>query len=273
MNSLFFSSKHNITTGSLFSVLPPRVRAKISIAGECWTWIGDRNAQGYGRLHLKGFVSEKAHRIVFELLTGPIPRGLTLDHLCRNRACVNPAHLEPVTLQENLRRGTGVGVVNAAKSHCRRGHEFTLKNTYFTGTGKRACRTCMRAATERWTERKVIGAPAMKTGPAPDRNTNQIPIPRGGCSSVSCLLPNPANIYGGFHVVHRPNRIRVCGHERGPAASCQSGSDAQGLQSRPRSAVRYCNRGRHALPPESSRRLATRRSESHEARTREASAC
>jgi hypothetical protein len=101
----------------------------------CWHWKGNVRRSGYGR-----FDNAPAHRFAYELLIGPIPLGLQLDHLCRNTGCVNPQHLEPVTGTENLRRQ------GAAKSACPQGHPYTPENTYLRKVvGHRQCRTCLRA--------------------------------------------------------------------------------------------------------------------------------
>jgi hypothetical protein len=92
------------------------------------------------------------HRLTYELFTGlPIPEGLQIDHLCRNRACVKPTHLEPVTMQENLNRGESR---NVYRTHCRNGHEFTEENTYIHPTGgSRTCRTCRSKTRKAYRER------------------------------------------------------------------------------------------------------------------------
>lgn len=126
----------------------------------CWLWtgtvgnsrygliVGARKPQGGHRKHL-------VHRLAYENLVGPIPEGFTLDHLCKRRECVNPAHLEPVTLKENVLRADGWARANAAKTHCPRGHEYTPENTYTNKRNMRTCRTCLRMwDRERWPARR-----------------------------------------------------------------------------------------------------------------------
>ena len=103
----------------------------------CWDWVGTLS-QGYGRMR-----GASAHRIAYEQAKGPIPEGLTIDHLCRNRACGNPDHMQAVTNRENVLRGVGPTARNARKTHCPKGHPFDEANT-FTGRGYRECRTCWR---------------------------------------------------------------------------------------------------------------------------------
>ena len=110
---------------------------------ECWPWLASLDANGYGQIYggpLKP-TNRKAHQVSYEINVGPIPSGLELDHTCRNPACVNPSHLEPVTHRENDLRGVGVGARNARKSHCSKGHPYDLMNTLFGKRG-RICRTC-----------------------------------------------------------------------------------------------------------------------------------
>lgn len=140
-------------------VKPPlrdRLLARTTINPEtgCWEWTGARLPTGYGMLR-DGARVVRAHRASYELLVGPILEGLVLDHLCRVRHCINPAHLEPVTQQINTLRGEGFAAVNAAKANCPRGHLLTPENTYTDARGSRSCRICRRASNAAYEARKA----------------------------------------------------------------------------------------------------------------------
>jgi hypothetical protein len=110
----------------------------------CWDWQASKNPLGYGRFKLAGRV-EWAHRVAYQLIVGPIHEGLVIDHLCRNPSCVRPSHLEPVTVQENVRRGMdarGGLNNNSRKTHCKRGHLLAGANLYPSTEGYRICRIC-----------------------------------------------------------------------------------------------------------------------------------
>lgn len=109
---------------------------------DCWPWLAGTRSTGYGSFY-DGSRNVSAHRWAYELLVGPIPEGMVLDHRCRNRLCVNPAHLDPTTNRENVLRGVGHTAMNARKTHCKHGHEFTPENTY-ENKGMRYCRACNR---------------------------------------------------------------------------------------------------------------------------------
>lgn len=120
----------------------------------CWLWGGDGNER-YGNLSYRvdGKQHRKlAHRLSYECHVGPIPPGLVIDHKCRNTWCVNPAHLEPVTHAENVRRGKA-GQPRARKRFCPKGHEKTASNTMILKDGSWLCRTCHRDASRRRRER------------------------------------------------------------------------------------------------------------------------
>jgi len=120
-------------------MLPESISNRIGF-GECWTWLGPLGETGYPYGTHEGRV-RRMHRVVYELLVGPIPDGLQLDHLCRNRSCVNPEHLEPVTGRENKLRGDTVNARNAHKTHCDHGHLLSGRNVAVY-QGKRQCRAC-----------------------------------------------------------------------------------------------------------------------------------
>lgn len=125
----------------------------------CWIWTAARKPEGYGVIGagVRGSGVLRAHRVAYELVFGPIPEGLTLDHRCVNPPCVNPAHMEPVTNVVNVMRGSGVGPTNAAKTECPKGHPFTEENTIREHSGRhRKCRTCRNARKRAaWTHRKA----------------------------------------------------------------------------------------------------------------------
>jgi hypothetical protein len=115
------------------------------LLGNCWEWVGTKTSAGYGQLRVNGKV-QYVHRISYELFVGIIPNDLEIDHLCRNRACMNPDHLEVVSHRDNVLRGDAPPARYACATMCINGHLFTDSNTYF-GVGKngnvyRKCRKC-----------------------------------------------------------------------------------------------------------------------------------
>ncbi len=111
----------------------------------CWVWTGKIAKNGYGCVTFD-YKSMGAHKFFYEQTKGAVPKGLHLDHLCRNKACVNPDHLEPVTCRTNtVERGRGPSAINARKVVCLRGHPLSGDNVYLTKKGQRYCKTCSRA--------------------------------------------------------------------------------------------------------------------------------
>jgi len=128
-----------------------RLWGRIDKTGEggCWLWTRACNAAGYGAVGRDKKVL-LVHRVVYELLVGPIPEGLHLDHLCRVRSCCNPQHLEPVTNRENWLRGQHHVAVMLRENKCQRGHEMTPENTYIKKSGGRLCRECVLISNREW---------------------------------------------------------------------------------------------------------------------------
>ncbi len=121
----------------------------------CWPWLAKTEREGYGRVWWKGR-SELSHRVSYELTLGAIPDGAHLDHLCRTRYCVNPQHLDPVTMAENIARGQSPSATNARRTHCVNGHEFTAENTYHPPKQPRSryCIACARQRSQDYAARR-----------------------------------------------------------------------------------------------------------------------
>ena len=123
-----------------------RFNSKTMYAGDCIVWCGSIATKGYGQIWLDGRM-QQAHRVAFEMHYGPIKEDLQLDHLCRNRACVNVGHLRQVTNRENQLAPGSLSpcAINHARTECAQGHSFTESNTIWLKRGTRICRTCRNA--------------------------------------------------------------------------------------------------------------------------------
>ena len=132
--------------------LPDRFWDKVQMEPNtgCWLWDGHVGANGYGQIKGKLKVMG-AHRFSYEGHIGQIPDGLDLDHLCRVRSCVNPAHLEPVTRKENARRG-----LRGMKTHCPQGHPYSGENLYVYSNGHRRCKKCRTDGMKRLTATEAL---------------------------------------------------------------------------------------------------------------------
>lgn len=129
-----------------------RFDAKVERTSSCWLWCAARARNGYGLFNFNGQM-RTVHRVAHERWKGPIPPGLTIDHLCRNRACVNPDHLEVVSQRENVRRGL-VSALRPQRVECRNGHRMDPGNRYMvksrTGRPRMECRACHLASMARY---------------------------------------------------------------------------------------------------------------------------
>lgn len=136
--------RHGDPTGGKYFHGTPEERfwVKVDAEGDCWEWTAFRDSDGYGMFSPTKSHSVRAHRFAWELLIGPIPDELTVDHRCRNRGCVNPVHLEIVPNVVNVARGYGAAAQNARRDRCIAGHPLSGRNLYIQPNGKRMCREC-----------------------------------------------------------------------------------------------------------------------------------
>jgi hypothetical protein len=120
----------------------------VVVESGCWGWQGARHLDGYGHLNLytsTGVRPIGTHRIAWELLVGPVPDKLVFDHLCRNPICVNPSHLEPVTVRENILRGSNPAADNARRTHCVNGHDLRDPANVYQYSYRKVCKPCVQA--------------------------------------------------------------------------------------------------------------------------------
>lgn len=138
-----------------------RFWSKVDASGGCWVWTASIDPNGYGKYSETVGGKKRypyAHRYAYTALVGPIPEGLTIDHLCKNRKCVNPDHLEAVTLRVNILRSDSPPARQARQARCKRGHELTPDNTY-TSSGYRQCRACWKMQNhEQYLKRKAAAS-------------------------------------------------------------------------------------------------------------------
>lgn len=121
----------------------------------CWEWTGAKDKDGYGAFSVTHAARVRAHRWAYETYVEHMHPWLQSDHICKNKSCVNPLHIEPVTARENVLRSNGPAAINAKKTHCYKGHNLSGDNLILRDGRGRQCRTCEREY-KRW-RRKVLG--------------------------------------------------------------------------------------------------------------------
>lgn len=166
--------------------------------GHCWVWSGSiqpSNGGDYGRIYRNG-TAVSAHKWMWQRFMGPLPEGKTLDHLCRNTLCVNPDHLEPVTMRENILRGTNPAAVQAQMTHCKAGHPLSGENFRIAKNGQRMCRECRR----RWERERKARLKAAR----PDR--------RNG-SKTHCKYGHPFDSENTYVGSNGARKCRTCGRQ------------------------------------------------------------
>ena len=128
---------------------------KVEITNSCWNWSGGKNKAGYGRISIN-HVMVLAHRFIYEIMESKIPRGIVIDHLCRNRSCVNPSHMDITTIGQNCMRGDSPSAINSRKTHCGKGHQYNDNNMRIDPkTKKKRCIICQKEYDRiRWKTRR-----------------------------------------------------------------------------------------------------------------------
>lgn len=125
-----------------------KLLTKITKNGECWQWFGNKDRHSYGKIWIKGKL-KTAHRVSYEIFVGEIKEGMAIDHICRNRSCINPKHLRQLTWAQNAMASDGICPTFKKRTHCKNGHPFSGSNLviYKNQPNARKCRTCIRT---RW---------------------------------------------------------------------------------------------------------------------------
>lgn len=129
---------------------------RIDMTKDCWIWQGSLDEDGYGRFPIKGQY-KRVQRLMYELVGGKLQKELTIDHLCRVRNCVNPNHLEQVSVKVNTLRGNAPSAINYRKTHCKYGHPFDEANTYYWRGKMRKCIKCNRRVVREWHRKRASG--------------------------------------------------------------------------------------------------------------------